>query len=99
MGRFKDAREAFEEALRRAPAQPEALLGLGATAIDLQDWSLATSTFERLIKVAPVQDAYRGLVYSYRQAGREADASDTAALARSLFPGDDFFSPEGPPSP
>ncbi|TMA39392.1 MAG: tetratricopeptide repeat protein [Deltaproteobacteria bacterium] len=99
MGRFKEAREAFEEALRRAPAQPEALLGLGATAIDLQDWSLATSTFERLIKVAPVQDAYRGLVYSYRQAGREADASDTAALARSLFPGDDFFSPEGPPSP
>ena len=99
LGRFKAAREAFEQAVRLAPTQPEALLGLGATAIDLQDWEGAASAFQRLIKVAPVQDAYRGLVYSYRQAGREADAADTAAVARELFPGDDFFSPEGPPSP
>ena len=99
LGRFQAAREAFEEAVRLAPTQPEALLGLGATAIDLKDWTLAASTFQRLIKVAPVPDAYRGLVYSYRQSGREADAADMAAVARELFPGDEFFSPEGPPSP
>ena len=99
MSRFEEARAAFEQALRLAPTQPEALLGLGATAIDLQDWSAAASAFERLIKVAPVPDAYRGLVYSYRQAGRGADADNMAAVARDLFPQDEFFAPEGPPSP
>jgi len=99
MSRFEEARAAFEQALRLVPTQPEALLGLGATAIDLQDWSAAASAFERLIKVAPVPDAYRGLVYSYRQAGRGADADNMAAVARDLFPQDEFFAPEGPPSP
>jgi tetratricopeptide (TPR) repeat protein len=92
--RHADARAAFEEALRLAPTMPEALLGLGANAVDEHDFALAASAFERLVAVAPVSDAWRGLVYSYRQLGRMADADRAAASARERFPNDPFFAPD-----
>ena len=96
MNKLPEARAAFEEALRLAPGQPEALLGLGATTIDLQDWTASASVFERLIKIAPVPDAYRGLVFSYRQGGHETEAANVAATAHQMFPNDEFFAPEPP---
>jgi len=99
MNRLEEARAAFEEALRLAPTLPEALLGLGATTIDLKDWAASASVFERLVKVAPVPDAYRGLVFSYREGGRDAEAASVAAVAHQMFPNDDFFAPEQPAAP
>src|SRR5436309_5240638 len=96
MSKLPEARAAFEEALRLAPGQPRALLGLGATTIDLQDWTASASVFERLIKIAPVPDAYRGLVFSYRQGGHETEAANVAATAHQMFPNDEFFAPEPP---
>ena len=91
--RLDEAQSAFEEALRLDPRRPEALLDLAAVALDKADFALAAATFERLIAVAPSQQAYRGLVYSYRNAGREFDAARVAAAARRRYPGDDFFRP------
>jgi protein O-mannosyl-transferase len=92
--RHDEARQAFEAALRIAPTMPEALLGLGAGAIDQRDFAAAASAFERLVAVAPVADAWRGLVFSYRQLGRTEDAARAAATARERFPEDSFFRAE-----
>ena len=43
-------------------------------------------------RVASV-DAYRGLVSSYRQAGRGEDAARAAGAARERFPDDPSFTP------
>ncbi len=97
--KFPEARDAFGQALRLAPRQPEALLGLGATATDLGDWDLGIDAFRRLIDVAPVRDAYRGLVFCLREAGHVAEANDLARTAHEKFPDDPFFLPEGPEPP
>jgi len=91
--RFDEAIAAFDEALHLDPKQPDALLDLAAVALDKQDFALAASAFERLVAVAPSQQAYRGLVYSYRNGGRALDAERIAANARGRYPGDGFFAP------
>src|SRR5581483_3845179 len=83
----------FDEALHLDPKQPDALLDLAAVALDKQDFALAASAFERLVAVAPSQQAYRGLVYSDRNGGRALDAERIAANARGRYPGDGFFAP------
>jgi len=92
--RLDEARAAFQEALRLAPGQPDALLGLGATAIERGDFGEAAQAFERLVATAPSADVYRGLVYSYRMAGRDQDAARLTAAAHVRFPDDTFFAPE-----
>ncbi len=49
---------------------------------------------EGLVAAAPSADAYRGLVYSYRMAGRDEDAARVTAAAHERFPDDTFFAPE-----
>ena len=93
LGRLDEAQSAFEQALRLVPGQPEALLGLATTAAERKDLALATSAFERLVQVSPSRDAYRGLVSSYRQAGRGEDAARAAGAARERFPDDPSFTP------
>jgi protein O-mannosyl-transferase len=93
LGRLDEAQSAFEQALRLVPGQPEALLGLATTAAERRDIVLATSAFERLVQISPSRDAYRGLVSSYRQAGREDDAARAAEAAREHFPDDPSFTP------
>jgi len=92
--RLDEARAAFQEALRLAPGQPDALLGLGATAIERGDFGEAAQAFERLVATAPSADVYRGLVYSSRMAGRDEDAARVTAAAHERFPDDTFFAPE-----
>src|SRR3989441_12443354 len=92
--RLDEARAAFQEALRLAPGLPDALLGLGATAIERGDFGEAAQAFERLVAIAPSADAYRGLVYSYRMAGRDEDTARVTAAAHERFPDDTFFAPE-----
>jgi len=41
-----------------------------------------------------VPDAYRGLVFSYREGGHETEAANVAATAHQMFPNDEFFAPE-----
>ncbi len=91
LARFADAHASFERALALPDAQPDALFGLAATALDLGDLRAAQGGFERLVRVAPTADAYRGLVESYRRAGRLPDADRAAAVARARFPGDPYF--------
>jgi tetratricopeptide (TPR) repeat protein len=93
LGRREEAGAAFEEALRLDARRPDALFGLGANAAEQEDFLLAASAFERLVDVAPSRDAYRGLVFSYRRAGRNGDAARAAAAAREQFPDDPFFAP------
>ena len=92
--RLDEARDAFQEALRLAPGLPDALLGLGATAIDRRDFGEAAQAFEQLVATIPSADIYRGLVYSYRMAGRDADAARVTAAAHQRYPDDTFFAPE-----
>ena len=92
--RLDEARDAFQEALRLAPGLPDALLGLGATAIDRRDFGEAAQAFEQLVARIPSADIYRGLVYSYRMAGRGADAARVTAAAHERYPDDTFFAPE-----
>ena len=92
--RLDEARDAFQEALRLAPGLPDALLGLGATAIDRRDFGEAAQAFEQLVATIPSADIYRGLVYSYRMAGRDADAARVTAAAHERYPDDTFFAPE-----
>jgi hypothetical protein len=54
---------------------------------------MATRAFEELARAAPSPEAYRGLVASYRSAGREGDAARAAATARQRFPDDPSFAP------
>jgi len=91
LARFADAHASFERALSLPDAQPDALFGLAATALDLGDLRAAQGGFELLVRVAPTADAYRGLVESYRRAGRLPDADRAAAVARARFPGDPYF--------
>jgi tetratricopeptide (TPR) repeat protein len=91
LGRLDEAEAAFAEAVRLSPTQADALLGLAAVAVDREDFARAAHAFERLVAVAPSHDAFRGLVYSYRRAGRDADAARIASAARARFPNDAFF--------
>ena len=93
LGRPAEARASFERALRLPRAQPDALLGYGSAALQEGDTLAAVRSFEHLVHVAPSAEAYRGLVASYRQAGRSADAARTAAVGHERFPGDPFFAP------
>jgi tetratricopeptide (TPR) repeat protein len=94
LGRLDESRAAFQEALRLAPGLPDALLGLGATAIERGDFGEAAQAFERLVATAPSADVYRGLVYSYRMAGRDEDAARASAAGHERFPDDAWFAPE-----
>jgi tetratricopeptide (TPR) repeat protein len=93
LGRRDEAQAAFERALELAPEQRDALLGLGAVALEQQRWPVAIGAFERLARVTQSLDAYRGLVHSYQQAGLQAEAARAAATARQRFPDDPFFLP------
>ncbi len=93
LGRLAEARTAFQTALRHPPVGADALLGFAATALDLGDAEAAAVAFEHLVRVAPSAEAYRGLVISYRQAGRDGDARQTLEEARRRFPGDPVFAP------
>lgn len=97
LNRNLEAREAFEQALRYTPGMPDALFALGATATELEDYPMAIDSFERLVLIAPLAGAYRGLVNAYREAGREEDAERLAAEARGKFPDDAFFAPRASP--
>jgi tetratricopeptide (TPR) repeat protein len=91
LGRLDDARAAFQSALRNPPFGADALLGFGATALELGDAKAAAAAYEHLVRVAPSAEAYRGLVVSYRQAGRDAEARQALEDARRRFPGDPAF--------
>jgi tetratricopeptide (TPR) repeat protein len=91
LGRLADARTAFQDALRHPPFGADALLGFGATALELGDAKAAAAAYEHLVRAAPSAEAYRGLVVSYRQAGRDADARQALEDGRRLFPGDPAF--------
>ena len=91
LGRLDEARGAFDHALTLSPDLPDALLGLGTVAIDQGNFDEAARAFERLLAKTPSPDVYRGLVYSYRMAGRMEEAGRVAAAARERFPDDSFF--------
>src|SRR4029453_15369063 len=87
LGRLAEARTAFQTALRHPPVGADALLGFAATALDLGDPRAAALASEHLVRGASRAEAYRGLVISYRQSGRNGDAQQTLEEARRRFPG------------
>jgi tetratricopeptide (TPR) repeat protein len=93
LGRLAEARTAFQTALRHPPVGADALLGFGATALDLGDAKAAAAAYEHLVQVAPSAEAYRGLVVSYQLAGRDVEARQTLEDARRRFPGDPALAP------
>ncbi len=93
LGRLTEARVAFEQPLHRPPVPVDALRGFAETSLALGDVGRATLAYERLVAEVSDADAFRGLIASYRQTGREADAARIAAVAHARFPDDPSFAP------
>jgi tetratricopeptide (TPR) repeat protein len=91
LGRHEEARNGYAAAVHAAPEWPDALFGLGATALDLGDFPVAAEAFGRLVAIAPSIGAYRGLVSSLTQAGRAAEAQQARAAARTRYPREPSF--------
>lgn len=100
-GRTDEAATAFRTALRHAPANADAILGVGLCALDQEDFDVARGRFERVRELAPHEtlaliglgDVARatgddeGAVASYREAVREnpLDAATWVKLGNALF--------------
>jgi tetratricopeptide (TPR) repeat protein len=77
-GQQEQAKHAYEECLRLAPADPYALLGLARIAVDREEWSSAASHLKRAVQFDPDFGAgHRLLATVYRQMGR-TQAADLA---------------------
>jgi tetratricopeptide (TPR) repeat protein len=93
LGRHAEARDEYVLALRGDPRWLEALFGLAASSLDLQDFAGAADAFQRMVDIVPSRESYRGLVYSSRRAGRAAEAARAADEGRTRYPDEPLFAP------
>lgn len=90
LGRLREARDAFADAVRRDPASPRALFLLGTAAQDLHDLPAAAAAYRAVLRLDPDRaEAAVNLGTVLQQAGDLAGAK--AAYARALRSRPDSF--------